>query len=181
MWQGRRVAPKLALTVDFMKRWLVLLSIAFALVPCFAGQVEEQLIVDVERSYVLETEISAILTIHGDNWVLQAEFQREGLLENGHLVRELNLRPRKAQLHLGPHVNIAFRVPAGPVVPPVYKDHVSYDATVVQVHFIPPPNSQNRQVLVVIAPFVANAKMYRIKAPVGDESLIPLKITPPLP
>ena len=164
-----------------MKKWLVLLLIAFALVPCYAGQTEEQLVVDVERSYVLETEISAIVTIHGDNWVLQAEFQREGLLENGHLVREINLRPRKAQLHLGPHVNIAFRVPAGPVVSPVYKDHVSYDATIVQVHFILSPNSQNRELLVAIAPFVANGKAYRIKAPIGDEDLIPLKITPPLP
>jgi hypothetical protein len=113
--------------------------------------------------------------------VLQAEFLRGDVLEDSQVVREVNLRPRKAQLHWGPHVHIAFRVPAGPPVSPDYRDHVSYEVTDVQVHFSPPRNSQKRELLIVITPFVANGKTYQIKTPTGEEGPMPLRITVPLP
>jgi hypothetical protein len=163
------------------KRLVFLLTSLFIVFPCHLVLGNEQLVADVERSYVLETEISAIVTIHGDQWVLQAEFPRADVLEGGRLVREINLRPRRAQLHFGPHVDIAFRVPAGPPVPPVFKDHIPYDATDLQVRFTPPPNPQRRELLVLLTPFMANGKTYRVKAPAGDENPIPLLIRVPLP
>jgi hypothetical protein len=168
--------------MESMMKRLVFLAIAlFVVVPCYMAQAEEQLVADLERSYVLETEICAIVTVHGDRWVLQAEFPRGDVLEDSHLVREVKLRPRKAQLYLGSHVHIAFRVPAGPPVPPDYRDHVSYEVTDVQVQFIPPRNSQKRELLIVITPFVANGKTYQIKTPTGEEGPIPLRISVPLP
>ena len=164
-----------------MKRLVFLVIALFVALPCCVAQGKQQLVADIERSYVLETEISAIVTVHGDKWVFQAEFPRSDVLEDSQLVREVKLRPRKAQLHLGPHVHIAFRVPAGPPVPPDYRDHVSYEATHVQVQFIPPLNSQKRELSIVITPFVANGKTYQIKAPNREEGPIPLKITVPLP
>jgi len=169
-------------SIESMMKRLVFLAIAlFVFVPCYLAQGKEPLVADLERSYVLETEISAIVTVHGDKWVLQAEFLRGNVFEDNQLVREVKLRPRKAQLHLGPNVHIAFRVPAGPPVPPDYRDHVSYEATNVQVQFIPPLNSQKRELSIVITPFVANGKTYQIKAPPGEEGPIPLRITVPLP
>jgi hypothetical protein len=164
-----------------MKRVVFLVIALFVVVPCYLAQGEEQLVVDLERSYVLETEFSAIVTVHGDKWVLQAEFLRGNVFEDSQLVREVKLRPRRAWLHLGPHVDIAFRVPAGPPVPLDYRDHVSHEATNVQVQFIPPINSQKRELLVVITPFVANGKTYQIKIPTGEKGPIPLRITVPLP
>lgn len=163
-------------------RHLVFLAIAlFVVVPCYGAQGKEQLIADSERSYVLETEISAIVTVHGDRWVLQAEFPRADVLEGDRLLREMTLRPRRSQLHFGPHVHIAFGVPAGPPVPPAFRDHVSYDATDVQVHFIPPPIPQKREVLVLITLFVANGNTYQVEASTGDDNPIPLRIRVPLP
>jgi hypothetical protein len=163
------------------KSLVFLLATVFVVVPCLTAQGKEQLVADVERSYVLETEMSAIVTVQGYQWALQAEFPRGDVLEGGRLVREINLQARKAQLHFGPHVDIAFRVPAGPPVPPAYRDHVSYDATDVQVRFFPPPDSQKRKLLVLIAPFAANGKTYQVKLPAGEENPIPLRIRVPLP
>jgi hypothetical protein len=164
-----------------MMKCLVFLAIALiVVVPCYVAQGKEQLVVDLERSYVLETEVFAIVTVQGDKWVLQAEFLRSNVFEDNQLVREAKLRPRKAQLHLGPHVHIAFRVPAGPPVPPEFRDHVSYEATNVEVQFIP-TLTQKRELLVVITPFVANGETYEIKTPTGEEGPIPLRITVPLP
>ena len=179
--EDRRFRPLVRRIESTMKR-AVLLGIAlFVVVPCYLAQGKEQLVADLNRSYVLETELFAIVTVHGDKWVLQAEFPRGNVFEDSQLVREVKLRPRRAQLHVGPHVDIAFRVPAGPPVPPDCKDHVSYEATDVQVQFIPPINSQKRELLIVIAPFVANGKRYQIKTPTGEKGPIPLRITPPLP
>jgi hypothetical protein len=164
-----------------MMKGLLFLVIALCVVPCYAAQGKDELIADLERSYVLETEISAIVTVHGDKWVLQAEFLRGKVFDDNQLVREVKLRPRKAQLHLGPNVHLAFRVPAGPPVPPDFRDHVSYEATNVQVQFIPPLNSQKRELSIVITPFMANGRTYQIKAPAGEEGPIPLRITVPLP
>ena len=121
------------------------------------------------------------MTVHGEQWVLQAEFPRGDVLEDDRLAREVILRPRRAQLHFGPHVDVAFRVPAGPRVPPAFMDHVSYDATDLEVRFIPPPDSQKREILVVITPFMANGKTYQVKGPAGDENPIPLMLRVPLP
>jgi hypothetical protein len=164
-----------------MKRVVFLVIGLFIVVPCYLAQGEEQLVPDLERSYVLETELLAIVTVHGNKWVFQAEFLRSHVFEDNQLVRGVKLRPRKARLHLGPHVDIAFRVPAGPPVPSQYRDHVSYDATEVQVQFIPPINSQKRELLIAVTPFVANGKRYQIKTPTGEKGPIPLRITPPLP
>jgi hypothetical protein len=166
---------------SMMKRLVFLATALFVLVSYYVAQGTEQLVADLERSYVLETEISAIVTVHGDKWVLQAEFQRANVFEDNRLVREVKLCPRKAQLHLGPNVHIAFRVPAGPPVPPDFKDHVSYEATTVQVQFIPPLDSRKRELAVIITPFGANGKTYQIRAPTGEEGPIPLRITVPLP
>jgi hypothetical protein len=164
-----------------MIRLMSLVMVPFALVPCHLALANEQLIAVPESSYVLETEISAIVTVHGDQWVLQAEFPRADVLDGGGLAHEVVLRPRRAQLHFGPHVDVAFRVPAGPRVPPAFMDHVSYDATDVQVRFIPPPDSRKREILVFITPFVANGKRYQVKAPAGDENPLPLRVRVPLP
>jgi hypothetical protein len=164
-----------------MKRLVFVVTVLFVVVPCYMAQGNEQLIADLEMSYILDTEMSAIVTVHGDKWVLQAEFLRGNVLKDSQWFREVKLRPRKAQLHLGPHVHIAFRVPAGPPVPPDCRDHVSYEATDVQVRFIPPLNSQKRQLLIVITPFEANGKTYQIKGPIGEEGSIPLRVTVPLP
>jgi len=164
-----------------MNRLVFFVIALCVVVPCYLAQGKEKLVADLDRSYILETEVSAIVTLHGDKWVLQAEFPRSDVFEDTQLVREVNLRPRKAQLHLGPHVDIAFRVPAGPPVPPDYRDHVSYEATNVQVQFIPPINSQKRELLIFITPFVANGKAYQITTPTGEKGPIPLRITPPLP
>ena len=156
-------------SIESMMKRMVFLAIAlFVVVPCYVAQAKEQLVADLDRSYVLETEISATVTVHGEKWVLQAEFLRGDVLEDSQLVREVKLRPRKAQLHWGPHVDIAFRVPAGPPVPPEYRDHVSYEVTDVQVQFLRPMNSQNRELLLVITPFVADGKTYQIELPTGD-------------
>jgi hypothetical protein len=166
---------------SMMKQLMFLLASLLLTLPGYAAHGNEKLIADPERSYVLETEISATLTVHGDQWVLQAEFPRADVLVGDRLLREMTLRPRRAQLHFGPHVDIAFRVPAGPPVPPAFRDHVSYDAADVQVRFIPQRNPQKREVLVLITPFVANGKTYQIKASTGDDKPIPLKIRVPLP
>lgn len=163
-----------------MKRLAFLLASLFVYFPGDVAQGDEQLIAFPESSYVLETEISAIVTVHGEQWVLQAEFPRADVLEGDRPAREVVLRPRKAQLHFGPHVDVAFRVPAGPRVPPAFMDHVSYDATDVQVRFIPPPDSQKREILVFITPFVANGIRYQVKAPAGDGNPIPLMLRVPL-
>jgi hypothetical protein len=164
-----------------MKHLVFLLASLFIVFPGHLVLGNEQLIAVPESSYVLETEISAIVTVHGYQWVLQAEFPRADVLEGDRLVREINLRARRAQLHFGPHVDMAFRVPAGPRVPPAFMDHVSYDATDVQVRFFLPPDSQKRELFVLIAPFAANGKTYQVKAPAGEENPIPLKIRVPLP
>ena len=164
-----------------MKHLVFLLAGLFIVFPGHLVLANEQLIAVPERSYALETEISVIVTVHGYQWALQAEFPRADVLEGDRLVREINLRPRRAQLHVGPHVDIAFRVPAGPPVPPAYKEHVSYDATDVQVRFFPSPDSQKRELLVLIAPFAANGKTYQVKAPPEDENPILLRIRVPLP
>jgi hypothetical protein len=166
---------------SMMKRLLFLAIVLFVAVPCLVAQGREHLLVDLERSYVLETETSAIVTLHGGRWVLQAEFPRGSVFEDSRRVRKGTLRPGKARLHLGPHVHIAFRVPAGPPLPPDYRDHVSYEVTHIQVQFIPPMDSQKRELLMVITPFAANGETYEIKAPVRDEDPIPLRITVPLP
>jgi hypothetical protein len=166
---------------EMMKRLVVLAIVFVVAVPCHVAQGGEHLLVDLERSYVLETETSAIVTLHGDRWVLQAEFPRDSVFEDSQLVRKVTLRPGKARLHLGPHVHIAFRVPAGPPLPPDYRDHASYEVTHIQVRFIPPTDSQKRELLMVITPFVANGETYEIKAPARDEDPIPLRITVPLP
>jgi hypothetical protein len=158
-----------------------LVMVLIGLVFCHLALGDELLVANPERSYVLETEISAIVTVHGDQWVLQAEFPRADVLGDGWLPREVNLRPRRAQLHLGRHVDVAFRVPAGPPVPPAFRDHVSYDAIDVQVRLIPPPDFQKREILVFIMPFVANGKRYQVKAPAGDGNPIPLMPRVPLP
>ena len=164
-----------------MKRLVFLLASPLVILSNSMALGNEQLIAVPERSYVLETEISAIVTVHGEQWVLQAEFPRADVIEGDRLAREAVLRPRRAQLHFGPHVVIAFRVPAGPPVPPAFMDHVSYDATDVQVRFIPPPDSQKREILVFIRPFVANGKVYHVKGPAGDGNPIPLMLRVPLP
>ena len=164
-----------------MKSLVFLVMVLIGLVFCHLALGDEILIAVPESSYVLETEISVIVTVHGDQWVLQAEFPRADVLEGDRLAREVILRPRRAQLHFGPHVDVAFRVPAGPRVPPAFMDHVSYDATDVQVRFIPPPDSQKREILVFITPFVANGKRYQVKAPAGDGNPIPLMLRVPLP
>ena len=164
-----------------MKSLVFLVMVLIGLVFCHLALGDELLVADPESSYVLETEISVIVTVHGDQWVLQAELPRGDVLEGDRPVREVVLRPRRAQLHFGPHVDVAFRVPAGPRVPPALMDHVSYDATDVQVRFIPPPGSQKREILVFITPFVANGKRYQVKAPAGDGNPIPLMLRVPLP
>jgi hypothetical protein len=164
-----------------MRSLIFLVMVLIDLVFCHLALGDEQLIAVPENSYVLETEISAIVTVHGDQWVLQAEFPHADVLDGGGLAHEVVLRPRRVQLHFGPHVDVAFRVPAGPRVPPAFMDHVSYDATDVQVRFIPSPDSQKREILVFITPFVANGKRYQVKAPVGDENPLPLRIRVPLP
>ena len=157
-----------------MKHLVFLLAGLFIVFPGHLVLANEQLIAVPERSYILETEISVIVTVHGYQWAFQAEFPHADVLEGNRLVREINLRPRRAQLHVGPHVDIAFRVSAGPPVPPTYRDHVSYDATDVQVRFFPSPDSQKRELLVLIAPFATNGKTYQVKAPAGEENRIPL-------
>jgi hypothetical protein len=164
-----------------MKRVVFLVIALFVIAPCYSAHGEEQLVPDLDRSYVLETELFAIITVHGDNWVLQAEFLRGDVFEDHQLVRGVKLRPRRAQLHLGPHVDVVFRVPAGPPMSPDYRDHVSYEANELQVQFIRPINSQKRELLIALTPFVANGKRYEIKTPTGKEGPIPLRITPPLP
>jgi hypothetical protein len=164
-----------------MKHLVILLVSLFV---HFSGNValgDEILIAVPESSYVLETEISAIVTVHGEQWVLQAEFPRADVLEGDRLAREVVLRPRKAQLHFGPHVDVAFRVPAGPRVPPAYMDHVSYDATDLEIRFTPSPDPQKRQLLVRLTPFMANGKVYQVKGPTGDGNPIPLMLRVPLP
>ena len=164
-----------------MRSLVFLVMVLIGLVFCHLALGDELLVANPESSYVLETEISAIVTVHGEQWVLQAEFPRADVLEGDRPAREVVLRPRKAQLHFGPHVDVAFRVPAGPPVPPAFMDHVSYDATDVQVRFIPPPDSPKRETLVFITPFVANGKRYQLKAPTGDGNPIPLMLRVPLP
>ena len=82
---------------------------------------------------------------------------------------------------MGLHGDVAFRVPAGPPVPPAYREYVFYDATNLQVSFTPPPNPQMQELLVHLTSFVADDKTYQVKTPAGDESPIPLKIKGPLP
>ena len=164
-----------------MKSLLFFVAVLFSLVPCHIALGAEQLIGDSQRSYVLETEISAVVTIHGDQWVLQAQFPRGDVLDAAGLVRKTNLRPKWAQLHFGPHVDVAFRVPAGPPVPPAYLDHVSHDVTDLNVHFAPSADSRRREVLVRLTPFVANGRTYQVKGPEGNENPIPLMIRVPLP
>ena len=66
-------------------------------------------------------------------------------------------------------------------MPPEYRDHVSYEVTDVQVQFLRPMNSQNRELLLVITPFVADGKTYQIELPTGDGGPLALRITVPLP
>lgn len=127
------------------------------------------------------TQVSATVTIHGDKWVLQAVFPLNDVLEDGKLAREKTLKPEKAWLHIGPHVDVAFRVPAGPPISAKYKDHVTYEAMDVRVHFIPIQDSQMRWIQVVIAPFTANGKTYQITSSAGEKSPILLRTTSPLP
>jgi hypothetical protein len=165
-----------------MVRSLVfLVTVLIGLVFCHLALGDEILIAVPESSYVLETEISAIVTVHGNQWVLQAEFPRSDVLGDSRLTRELNLRPRRAQLHIGSHVDVAFRVPAGPPVPPACRDHVSYDATDLEIRFTLSPDPQRRQLLVRPTPFMANGKTYRVKGPAGDGNPIPLMLRVPLP
>ena len=164
-----------------MKSLVFLVMVLIGLVFCHLALGDEILIAVPESSYVLETEISAIVTVHGEQWVLQAEFPRSDVLEGDRLTREVILRPRRAQLHFGSHVDVAFRVPAGPPVPPAFRDHVSYDATDLQVRFIPSPDPQRREILVHLTPFVANGKTYQVKGPAGDGNPIPLMLRVPLP
>jgi hypothetical protein len=158
-----------------------LVAILFNVVLCHLALGEEILVADLERSYVLETEISAVVTVHGSQWVLRAEFPRSEVLGAGRLTREVTLQPTRAQFHIGPHVDVAFRVPAGPRVPPALLDHVSYEATNFEVRFAPSPDPRRRELLVRLTPFVANGKTYRVKGPAGDEDQIPLLIRVPLP
>ena len=164
-----------------MKSLVSLAALLFEVLLCHLALAAAQLIANPETSYVLETEISAIVTVHGDRWVLKAEFPRGDVLGTGLQVREVTLRPRRAQLHLGSHVGVAFRVPSGPPVPPAYLDHVSYEATDLQMSFTPSPDSRKRQLLVRLTPFAANGQTYRVKGPGGDEDPIPLMIRVPLP
>ena len=164
-----------------MNRIVFLIAVLFNVVLCHLALGEEILVADLERSYVLETEISAVVTVHGSQWVLQAEFPRSDVLGAGRLTREVTLQPTRAQFHIGPHVDVAFRVPAGPRVPPAFLDHVSYEATDLQVSFAPSPDPRRRELLVRLRPFAANGKTYRVKGPAGDEDQIPLLIRVPLP
>ncbi len=164
-----------------MKSLVFVAAVLFDLMLCDFALGTEQLVADPERSYVLETEITVVVTIHGHQWVLQAQFPRGDVLEGDRPRREVTLRPKWAQLHFGPHVDIAFRVPAGPRVPPAFLDHISYEATELQVSFAPSADSRKREVLIRLTPFVANGKAYRVKGREGDEDPIPLMIRVPLP
>jgi len=164
-----------------MKHLVILLVSLFVHFFCHLALGDEILIAVPERSYVLETEISAVVTVHGSQWVLQAEFPRSDVIEGDRLACEAVLRPRRAQLHLGPHVDVAFRVPAGPPVPPAFRDHVSHDATDLEIRFTPSPDPQRRQLLVRLTPFMANGKVYQVKGLVGDGNPIPLMLRVPLP
>ena len=164
-----------------MKSLVVLITLLFNLVLSQFALGSEQLVADPQRSYVLETEISATVTLHGDQWVLQAEFLRGDVLGTGLEVHKVTLRPKRAQLHLGPHVDVAFRVPAGPPVPPAFMDHVSYEATDLQVSFTLSPDPRKRELLVRLTPFVANGKVHQVEGPAGNETPIPLLIRVPLP
>ena len=164
-----------------MKHLVVLLVSLFVHFSGYLALGDKILIAFPESSYLLETEISAIVTVHGEQWVLQAAFPRADVLGDGRLTREVNIRPRRAQLHIGSHVDVAFRVPAGPRVPPTFMDHVSYDATDLEIRFTPSPDPQRRQLLVRLTPFTANGKTYRVKGPAGDENPIPLMLRVPLP
>ena len=164
-----------------MKRLGFLLAGLFIVFPGHLVLANEQLIAVPERSYALETEISVIVTVLGYQWALQAEFPRADVLEGDRLACEAVLRPKKAQLHFGLHVDVAFRVPAGPPVPPAFRDHVSYDATDLEIRFTPSPDPQRRQLLVRLTPFMANGKVYQVKGPAGDGNPIPLMIRGPLP
>ena len=164
-----------------MRSLVFLVMVLIGLVFCHLALGDEILIAVPESSYVLETEISAIVTVHGEHWVLQAEFPRSDVLEGDRLAREVVLRPRRAQLHIGSHVDVAFRVPAGPRVPPAFMDHVSYDATDLEIRFTSSPDPQRRQLLVRLTPFMANGKVYQVKGPAGDGNPIPLMLRVPLP
>jgi len=164
-----------------MKHLVILLVSLFVHFSGYVAQGDEILIAVPESSYVLETEISAIVTVHGEQWVLQAEFPRADVLAGDRLAREVVLRPRRAQLHIGSHVDVAFRVPAGPPVPPAFMDHLSYDATDLEIRFTPSPDPQRRQLLVRLTPFMANGKVYQVKGPAGDGNPIPLMLRVPLP
>jgi hypothetical protein len=164
-----------------MQYLLFLLASLWLVFPYSMAQANEQLAADPLRSYVLETEVTVVVTIHGNQWVLQAQFTKGDVLDASGLAREAILRPKWAQLHFGPHVDVAFRVPAGPRVPPAFMDHVSYEASDLQVRFTPSPDPRRRELLVRLSPFVANGKTYRVKAPGGDENPIPLLIRVPLP
>lgn len=164
-----------------MRSLFFLVMILFSPIFCHLAHGDELLVADPQRSYVLETEVSAVLTIHGNQWVLQAQFPRSEVLDSARLRSQGNLQPTRAQLHFGPHVDVAFRVPAGPPVPPAFRDHVSHEATNLQVSFTPTPDPRRREVLVRLTLFVANGKTYRVKGPGGDEDPIPLMIRVPLP
>jgi hypothetical protein len=164
-----------------MKPLVFLVMVLIGLVFCHLALGDEILIAFPESSYVLETEISAIVTVHGNQWVLQAEFPRADVLGDSRLTRELNLRPRRAQFHIGPHVDVGFRVPAGPPVPPAFRDHISYDATDIEIRFTPSPDPRRRELLVRLTPFMANGKVYQVKGPAGDGNPIPLMLRVPLP
>jgi hypothetical protein len=164
-----------------MRSTVFLVMVLIGLVFCHLALGDELLVANPESSYVLETEISAIVTVHGEQWVLQAEFPRADVLAGDRLAREVVLRPRRAQLHIGSHVDVAFRVPAGPPVPPAFMDHLSYDATDLEIRFTPSPDPQRRQLLVRLTPFMANGKVYQVKGPAGDGNPIPLMLRVPLP
>ena len=55
-----------------IQRLSFLLITLFVIVSCYAAQVNKYLIADFNKSYILETEVSLIVTIHGDNWVMHA-------------------------------------------------------------------------------------------------------------
>lgn len=164
-----------------MKLPVLLATVLLNLIFCHLAIGDELLVADPERSYVLETEISAIVTVHGNQWVFRAEFTRSEVLGAGRLTREVTLQPIRAQLHIGPHVDVAFRVPAGPRVPPAFLDHVSHEVTDLQVSFGPSPDPRRRELLVRLTPFVTNGKTYRVKGPGADDDPIPLMIRVPLP
>ena len=164
-----------------MKRLAVLLAGILLAAAALADGKAETLAADPGRSYLLETEVSATLTLHGAGWVLVARFPRGELLAGGGVKRERTLRAERAWFHVGPHVGVAFSVPAGPPVPPAYLDHVTYDVRDLSVRFIPIDDPRKGGLAVSVSPFSANGKTYAIQSPAGAERPIPLSIRSPLP